>query len=233
MLDFPIASSAEDRRQPSGGRLERQFAPVIPGRYRSGHLEDASLTEERYHVRAGHAPGTHLIHQVWPEIGRGAGAKFFNPDGGATRTWIPKCPAELKKLENRRDLADLEEFKRKLTIWAEGVELGGAGRVTRCDEFATSTAHIAANKGNATQNEMAVMDRVAIIPVVRESLCKSEELGSLRLCLRVPPAREVTSCGVLEADETERRAPENRTEGVGHANLNSNEKSGQSHAEWG
>jgi hypothetical protein len=63
MLDFPIASSADDRGQPSGGRLERQFAPVIPGRYRSGHLEDASLTEERYHVRAGHRLDGRALNQ--------------------------------------------------------------------------------------------------------------------------------------------------------------------------
>jgi len=102
--------------------------------------------------------------------------------------------------------------------------------VTRCDELATSATNVAANKGNATQDEVAVMNGVAIIPIVRELLCKSEELGSLRPSLSVTPARDVASRGVLEADETDIRAPENRTDSVREADRNSDEKDGQAHA---
>jgi len=102
--------------------------------------------------------------------------------------------------------------------------------VTRCDEFATSATNVTANESNATQNEVAVMNGVAIIPIVRELLCKGEELGSLHLSLSVALARDVTSCGVLESDEPEIRAPEDRTDGVREADRNSDEKGGQAHA---
>jgi len=127
-------------------------------------------------------------------------------------------------------LPEPQELKGKLTIGAERVELRRPGGVTRCDELTTSAANVAANEGNATQHEMAVMDRVAIVPVVRELFRKSEQLGSLRLGPTVASASEVTSCGVLEADETEIRAPEDRTDGIGDADGNSDEKAGYPHA---
>ena len=74
--------------------------------------------------------------------------------------------------------------------------------MTRCDEFATSATNVTANESNATQNEVAVMNGVAIIPIVRELLCKGEELGSLHLSLSVALARDVTSCGVLGVRRT-------------------------------
>lgn len=93
----------------------------------------------------------------------------------------------------------------------------------RCNQFPTRTVNLTSDESNVAENEVAVMNGVAIIPIVTKPFCEDEQLGGLRLGLRVVPTGEVTPCRVLQAEEPESWAMEDRTSRICDTHTESDE----------
>lgn len=90
----------------------------------------------------------------------------------------PEATAELEVLEDNALLASLEQLLRERHVRPERIELRRSGCAASEEQFAASGVEVAAPERDATEDQMALVDRVPVVPVSPVSLRELEQLVS-------------------------------------------------------